>query len=450
MKERKSTILSLSFPIFMQLLLFSLFTTIDTLMVNNYNEKFIISMNNANQVIQMLNVILLISSTGVGIVIAQYLGAKKQNDAKLTFNNGLIFSFILSLILFIVISIFNKPLLTLIQCPTEYIDNAVKYISIVVWGIPLNALFNVLSANLRSNKKPGVITIIAIISNLINVILNFLLIYGRFGLPELGIQGAAVATLTSQTLMCISSLIITPIVLKQKIYSLCFSLPHLKQILKIGLPSALESICYTFSGLFVTAAVNKLTDAEMLARSYVNLIVIYIYQFSIAFGQANAILVGHDVGEENYDIAKKRTHKSFMICAPILIALIILLNIFGKNVFSLLIKDIDNPTEVLKFATSILPWLLLYELGRCVNLIYINALKATGDVIFPLISAIISMFLCSSLGSWVLGIFLNLGFLGVFLAQALDEVARAILMLFRWSKNKWMNKSISNNKTCEE
>ena len=100
MKERKSTILSLSFPIFMQLLLFGLFTTIDTLMVNNYNEKFIISMNNANQVIQMLNVILLISSTGVGIVIAQYLGAKKQNDAKLTFNNGLIFSFILSLILF--------------------------------------------------------------------------------------------------------------------------------------------------------------------------------------------------------------------------------------------------------------------------------------------------------------------------------------------------------------
>ena len=139
-----------------------------------------------------------------------------------------------------------------------------------------------------------------------------------------------------------------------------------------------------------------------------------------------------------------------MICAPILIALIILLNIFGKNVFSLLIKDIDNPTEVLQFATSILPWLFLYELGRCVNLIYINSLKATGDVIFPLISAIISMFLCSSLGSWVLGIFLNLGFLGVFLAQALDEVARAILMLFRWSKNKWMNKSISNNKTCEE
>ena len=132
MKERKSTILSLSFPIFMQLLLFSLFTTIDTLMVNNYNEKFIISMNNANQVIQMLNVILLISSTGVGIVIAQYLGAKKQNDAKLTFNNGLIFSFILSLILFIVISIFNKPFFILIYFLSDYIYNSFIYIYIVI------------------------------------------------------------------------------------------------------------------------------------------------------------------------------------------------------------------------------------------------------------------------------------------------------------------------------
>ena len=84
MKERKSTLLSLGLPIFIQLLLFNLLSTVDTLMVNNYNEKFIISMNNANQIIHMLNVILLISSTGVGIVIAQYLGAKKEEDAKKT------------------------------------------------------------------------------------------------------------------------------------------------------------------------------------------------------------------------------------------------------------------------------------------------------------------------------------------------------------------------------
>lgn len=445
MKERKSTLLSLGLPIFIQLLLFNLLSTVDTLMVNNYNEKFIISMNNANQIIHMLNVILLISSTGVGIVIAQYLGAKKEEDAKIAFNNGLLFNLILSILLFIIIIIFKEGLLALIQCPSEYIENAVTYVSIIAWGIPLNALLNVLSANLRACKKPGVITIIAIFSNLLNVLLNYILIYGKFGFPELGITGAAIATISSQFLMCVLALIITPIVLKKKIYSLSFSIEHLKQILKIGLPSALESICYTFSGLFVTAAINKLTESEMLARAYVNMIMLYIYQFSIAFGQANAILVGHDVGENNYQKAKQRTHNSFKICLPILFGLIILLNIFGKDVFSLVIENIDNPDEVLSFATSVLPWLFLYEFGRCVNLIYINSLKAAGDVIFPLISAIICMFLCSSLGSWVLGIYLNLGFLGVFLAQALDEVVRAILMLFRWGNDKWMNKSIVKN-----
>lgn len=442
MKERKSTILSLGIPIFIQLMLFNLLSTVDTLMVSNYNEKFIISMNNANQIIQMLNVILLISSTGVGIVIAQYLGAKKDEDAKVAFNNGLLFNLILSLILFLVIILFKEPLLHLIQCPTEYIENAIKYVSIVAWGIPLNAMLNVLSANLRANKKPGVITIIAVFSNLLNVLLNYVLIYGKFGFPELGITGAAIATISSQVLMCASALIITPIVLKKKIYLPKFSIPHLKQILRIGLPSALESVCYTFSGLFVTAAINKLTEAEMLARTYVNMIMLYIYQFSIALGQANAILVGHDVGEGNYEGAKKRTHYSFKICLPILFGLIIILNIFGKNIFGLIINNIENPDDVIRFATSVLPWFFLYEFGRCVNLIYINSLKASGDVIFPLISAIICMFLCSSLGSWVLGIYFNLGFLGIFLAQALDEVVRAILMLFRWGGNKWMNKAI--------
>ena len=443
-KERKTTILTLGIPIFIQLMLFNLLSTVDTLMISEYNEAFIISMNNASSIIHLLNVLLSICSTGVGIVIAQYLGAKKNLDAKIAFNNGLLFNLFLSIILFLVLFIFKKQLLTLISCPEEYLENAMKYISIVSLGMPLNALINILSTNLRVHKKPGVITIVAIFSNVANVFLNYLLIYGNCGLPELGIEGAAIATVTSQIVMVLLGFILTPIILKDRVYKLTISFKHLYQILSIGLPSALESFCYTFSSLFVTAAINQLTEAEMLARTYINIIALYIYQFSIAFGSANSILVGHLVGEGNYIAAKKRTFSSYLVCFPILLILIIIINIFGDNVFSLITKNIDDPLTVKNFALMILPWLFLYETGRCINLIFINALKAAGDVIFPLISAIICMFLFSSLGSWVLGIYLNLGFLGIFLAQALDEVVRAILMLVRWINNKWMNKSIVN------
>jgi putative MATE family efflux protein len=443
-KEKKVSILTLGIPIFIQLLLFNLLSTVDTLMISEYNENFIISMNNSSSIVHLLNVLLSICSTGVGIVIAQYLGAQKEQDAKKAFNNGLMFNLLLSGILFIFLFFFKENLLILIDCPEEYLSDAVKYISIVSLGMPLNALINILSTNLRVHKKPGYITLVAICSNIINVFLNYVLIYGKFNFPELGIEGAAIATVCSQIIMVTLGFILSPIILKDRIYSFKISLKHLYQIISIGLPSALESFCYTFSSLFVTSAVNQLTKSEMLARTYINIIALYIYQFSIAFGQANAILVGHLVGKGDYQGAKKRTFSSYLICFPILLILLIILNLCGDSIFSLLAKDKEESELIVKYAVSILPWLFLYETGRCVNLIYINALKATGDVVYPLIAAIICMFIFSSLGSWVLGIYLNLGFLGVFLAQALDELVRAILMLIRWSNNKWMNKSIVN------
>ena len=443
-KERKTTILTLGIPIFIQLMLFNLLSTVDTLMISNYNEAYIISMNNASSIIHMINVLLSICSTGVGIVIAQYLGAKQKEDAKISFNNGLIFNLLLSVVLFAILFFLKEPLLKMIDCPEENLNDAIKYVSIIAFGIPLNALVNIVSTNLRVHKKPGFITLVGVISNIINVFLNYVLIYGKFNFPELGIEGAAIATISSQIIMLVLGLIFSPIILKDKIYKLSISYKHLYKIISIGLPSALESFCYTLSSLFVTAAINQLTDAEMLARAYINIIALYIYQFSIAFGQANSILVGHLVGQNDYVKAKKRTYSSYLLCFPILLMLIILLNIFGEHIFYFMSKSNEESELIISFALSVLPWLFLYETGRCINLIFINSLKASGDVIYPLISAIICMFIFSSLGSWVLGIYCNLGFLGIFLAQALDEVVRAILMLFRWANNKWMNKSIVN------
>lgn len=442
MKEKKASILSLGIPIFIQLFLFNLLNSIDVLMINSYNENYVLAMNNASTVINMLNVLLMICSTGVGIVISQYLGAKQKDDAKKAFNNGIIFNFCLSLVLMTILLISQKYLLQLIDCPEEYINDAMLYLSIVSFGMPCSAIVNIIAANLRSNQKPAFMTVIAVISNILNVILNYILIFGKLGIPPLGIKGAAIATLVSQIITLILALVAAPILLKDKIYSLKFSFYHLKKVLLIGLPSALESFCYTISGLFVTAAVNQLTKAEMLARSYINLIMTYIYQFSVAFGQANAILVGHDVGEGKYLQAKKRTYQSYLLCFPILLMVIILLNLFGEDIIYLIVKDQEDYQSVINYATSILSYMFIYETGRCINLIFINSLKASGDVVFPLIGAIISMFIFSSLGSWVLGIWLKLGFLGIFLAQALDECVRAIMMLFRWQNNKWMNKSI--------
>jgi putative MATE family efflux protein len=441
MDMKKSALFKLALPIFLQLLLFNLISTVDTLMINEYNKNYVLSMNNANQVVSMLNVLLTIVSTGVAIVISQYLGAKKEEDAKKAFNNGIIFNEALALILFILLITLREPLLYLINCPEKYIEGASSYLLIVAFGIPFYSVTNVCYANLRANKKPAATMIIAVAVNLVNMGLNWLLIFGNWGLPELGIQGAAIATLITYILTFVITIIATPLILKKKIYKLKFSRSHLFQIIKIGLPSALESITYTITGLFVQAAVNELVENDMLARSYINIIMGYIYMFSVAFGQANAILVGHDVGSGDYECAKKRTWQSFLLCYPILIVIITILLFTGRYIIGIMNDD----EVVITVAISVIPWFFYYETGRCVNLIFINALKASGDVIFPLICAIVSNILFSALGSWAFGIWMGLGFLGIFLAQASDEFIRGILMLYRWQSNKWKNKAIIKN-----
>lgn len=442
MKKDRASLFRLGIPIFIQLFLFNFLNSLDTLMISAYNENLVMSINNASSIIFMINVLLAICSTGVGIVISQYLGAQKKEDAKKTFNNGLLFNLILSLLLMSILLIFQEPLLRMIDCPEEYIEPAKTYISITGFGIPCTGLINILSANMRSYQKPTSITIIAVASNVINVCLNYIFIYGNFGMPELGIAGAAIGTIASQIITTTVSLIITPYLLKERIYKLKFSWHHLKKVLYIGLPSALESFCYNLSNLFVTAAVNQLTREEMLTRTYINMIMTYIYQFSVAFGSATSILVGYDIGRKEPDVAKKRTYRSFFMCYPVLLVIVILLNIFGRDIMYLICKDMDNVETILDIAKIILPWIFLYETGRCINLIFINSLKATGDVFFPLILAIISMFLFSSLGSWVLGVYLNLGFLGIFLAQASDECFRGIIMIVRWQRDKWKTKAV--------
>ena len=160
--------------------------------------------------------------------------------------------------------------------------------------------------------------------------------------------------------------------------------------------------------------------------------------FSSAFGSANAIIVGYNVGSHDYDGAKKATNITFLICYPIVLFVVTILNLSGKLIFPL----ITSNTVILNAIYEVIPIIFLLESGRCVNLIYINMLKSSGDTIYPVVCAIFSMFLIASFGSYLFVSVFHFGLIGIFLAQALDEITRAILVLLRFKSNKWMNKSI--------
>ena len=183
---------------------------------------------------------------------------------------------------------------------------------------------------------------------------------------------------------------------------------------------------------------NILLSDMITARSYINLVLNFVLIFSSAFGGANAIIVGYNVGSHDYDGAKKATNLTFLICYSIILFLVTILNLSGKLIFPL----ITSNTVILNAIYTVIPIVFLLESRRCVNLIYINMLKSSGDTIYPVVCAIFSMFLIASFGSYLFVSVFHFGLIGIFLAQALDEITRAILVLLRFKSNKWMNKSI--------
>lgn len=437
-RERIIKLIKLAIPLFLETLLAWLLGSIDTIMISKYNESYVAAIGNANTVMGFLTVLFSICSIGVGIIVSQYLGRNEIEKSNKVLGHGIIFNLFIAIAISIIFIIWNKVFLEMTNTPNDIINEASGYIKIVSFGLPFLAMTNCMSSNFKSHGKPLIVTIISFSANILNVLLDLVLIFGYLGLPELGYKGAALATVFCHVFTCLITILVTKIILKQKIFVLKLDKNITKAIIKIGGPSALENICYNISQIIVLSQVNLLLTEMINARTYLSMILAFIYIISGAFGSANSIIVGYNVGKKDYNEAAKSTNLAFLICYPIILILVIGLNAFGRLIFPLLTSN----EIILNAIYSVLPILFLYETGRCANLIYINALKSSGDTIFPVVCAIFSMFLVAAFGSYLFVSVLGIGFIGIFLAPALDEVVRAILCVIRFHTGKWKNKAI--------
>ena len=440
-KSTFKSIIVLFIPIILDLILNNLFGTVDQLMLIKYDPTHLCEMaaSNAGSTLSLLTVLVIICSNGVAIVVGQYLGAKKADTAKRVLPQGILFNLVLGIILMLVFAFGSPLLLKMSNTPEEYFDLSKEYLSIYAYSIPFMALTAVMSANFRAYGKPIYITIVSVICNAFNVLFNWLFIFGIGPFPEMGVKGAALGTVLSFVLLLLTVVSLNYLVLRNPLIPRKIEKNILFSIIKIGLPSALETFAYTMAAFIVLAAVNGLPIAEIPARGRINLVLGYIYMFSSALAASNAIIVARYVGAKEYSKAKKLTLITTCVGLSIILVLVSLLLIIQEPLFRA-IDDTDQ--ELLVIISRVLPILYLLEIGRCINLVVIQSQKASGDVLFPLILGVVSMFLVMAGGAWLFAHVCGLGVFGIFLAQALDEFIRGIISLIRWFSNKWQNKRI--------
>jgi putative MATE family efflux protein len=435
-KQQEFKLIKLTWPIFLELFLFMLMGSVDKFMISSVSDDAVSGVGAANQIITMAILVLSVIGNGAAIVVSQYLGSKQPKEAAKVTGNAITLNLAVGIILSTVLLLFGGSLLTALNVKGDILVYAKSYMNIVGGGIFLQALLNALATTIRTHGFTKQTMVVSLLMNIIHVGGNYLLIFGHFGLPALGVEGAAISTVTSRFICLILFFLLLYRIMEVRVkwtYYIHLSKKYVLQILKIGIPSAFESVIYQSCQLIFTLYITYLGAEAMATRQYALNISSYIFLFSVAVSMGTSIIVGHLVGAGRPQEAYSRVFSSakWALLVTVIIDGIVIL--FRVPLFGLFT---DNEAIIAMGAQVILLSIFL-ETGRTCNLVIINSLRASGDAKFPVYMGLISMVCLSLPLGYFLVFTLDLGLAGVWLATAFDEWLRAVIMYFRWKSRAW-------------
>lgn len=428
---------SLTWPIFLEAVLFSIIGSVDTLMLSRYNDNAVGAVGVANSIMSLFQVISNIITAGTGILCAQYIGAGRTTKEKQPLIMGaLLVNGLLGILFSLAVGLGAPWLLTLMGVEETQFEYARQYLSLVGSFLFVQMIAVTFSSLIRAHGKTKASMVFSLVMNAINITLNYILIYGKLGLPVMGAQGAAIATVVSKCIMCVAAAIfLFRFVLPDMSFRPDWKAmrPAMGQILAIGSPAAGEQISYTLSKLVVMAMVTSLGAVAVNTYSYINIVVSYVYLFSMAIGQGTSIMVGWEAGRRQPQKAKSICRFSTNVSTLFAIGALGILCLVRRPLMGVFTKD----AAIITMGAAVILSDFVLELGRSRNLVLVNALRAAGDVRYPLYIGLFSMWFFSVGMSWLLGIVLNWGLVGIWIGLGLDECFRAVLLQLRWQSEKW-------------
>lgn len=429
---------SLTWPIFLEAVLFSVIGSVDTLMLSGYADNAVGAVGLANQIMSLFQVISNIITAGTGILCAQYIGAGRTTEEKQPLILGaLMVNGVLGVGFSLAAGVGAGGLLDLMGVSPEQRGYAVEYMQIVGSFLFVQMIAVTFTSLIRAHGKTKATMGFSLLMNVVNMGLNYVLIYGKLGIEPMGAAGAAVATVISKCLACVLA---GGYLIKVVLPDLSFR-PNwkamgqaVKQILAFGSPAAGEQISYTLSKLVVMAMVTHLGPVAVNTYSYVNMVVGYVYLFSMAIGQGTSIMVGWEAGRRQTENAKSICRFSVNVSTLCALGALGVLCLLRRQVMDLFTND----DAIITMGAAVIVSDLVLEIGRSRNLVLVNSLRAAGDVRYPLYIGLFSMWFFSVGISWVLGIGLGWGLVGIWIGLGLDECFRAALLQIRWEKGTWI------------
>ncbi len=423
-------------PLFFEQLLVMLVGIIDTFVVSYVGESAVSGVSLVN----MFNIIFIYLFTalasGGAVIMSQYLGSKNKEKAVQSSSQLLLFSTMFSIVLMTFVIIFREGTLGLLfgKVEEDVMKACLTYLIISAYSYPFLAIYNTGSSMLRSIGKTSTTMYISIVSNVINTVGNFIGVF----ILHTGVAGVAVPSLIARAF---SAIIITIICFNQK-KEIYYDIKYLKlldtslikKILRIAIPSGFESGVFQLVKVALSSIVALFGTYQIAANGVAQSIWSLAALVGVVMGPVYITVIGKCMGAKDIKAAqiyyKKLMKLSFILS-------------LGWNTIIFAVTPIIMQFFVLEPQTKELV-IILVAIHNIANAIIFpfsgplaDGLRATGDVKFTMIVSISSTILGRLILSVVLGIYLNMGVIGIALAMVVDWLVRALLFVSRYKSQKW-------------
>lgn len=435
------SIWTLSWPIFIEVFLQLLVGNIDQLMMSHYSPQAVAAVANANQILNIFIMLIVVMSTATTILIAQYLGARNQSKLSEVCTVSLVLNFVFSSVAAVFFITCHEWIFTWLGIPPETMGDTSLYTTIVAAGLPIQAMYYALVAVFRGHSLTRITMYVALVMNIIHVGTNYILIFGHGPIPSLGVLGVSISTWLSKVIGLLIIVYLFKTLLHLKVstsYLRPFPCHTVKSLLHISVPSGGETLSYQLSQTTIMKMVNILGLAVINTKVYVYVIAMLCYVYTIAIANASQVIVGFLMGAKRQNEVTNRVWKSMSLAIVISVGLAIFFYITSDTVLSVFTTD----PEILSLAHNVLLVEIFLELGRAINIVMVGCLQAAGDIRTPMLVGIFGMWLCAVPLSYLFGIYWGWGLVGIWIAMAIDEILRGVLFIYRWYSGKWKEKRL--------
>ena len=439
-------LITLALPIALQSLMLALVAACDALMLGKVEQNEMTAVSLATQV-QFVQNMFVFAVTGAGAVLgAQYWGKRDREKMQEIFDLMLVLSGMISLIFFLACEFIPVGLMHIFSKDKVIIEIGAKYLQIAGWSYLITGISQCYLTMMKITDRVIASAVASSAAVVLNIVFNYIFIFGKLGLPAMNSRGAAIATMIARVIEMLLSLGFTlgkehirPAL--GKLFKIDKELVQsfVKQLLPLMGGSLLWGVGFTS----YTAIIGHMNSDAAAANSIASVVRDLICCICNGIGSAAGIMVGNEMGAGRLETGKaygiKLKNISFII-GFISTGLVL-------AVTPIVVSSMELTEEARSYLTGMMIIMSIYMIGRCVNTVSINGvLDGGGDTVFDMYSLFVTMW-CIAVPLALLGAFVfHFPVLVVYACTCLDEVGKIPWVMYRIKKYKWVkNLTVTNN-----